>query len=58
MDPRLSDEKALKAFAASLKPHLILHLGDWGYPDTTEKNFPPSHRAIFSLSAGKPAKAL
>ena len=47
LDPRLSDEKALKAFAASLKPHLILHLGDWGYPDTTEKNFPPSTERFF-----------
>ncbi|MCS7189587.1 MAG: alkaline phosphatase D family protein, partial [Bacteroidia bacterium] len=22
-------------------PHLVIHLGDWGYPDTTEPNFPP-----------------
>ncbi len=41
------DEKKLKALAARLNPHLVLHLGDWGYPDTTEKNFPPSTERFF-----------
>ena len=41
------DEKNLKALAARLRPHLVLHLGDWGYPDTTEKNFPPSTERFF-----------
>lgn len=40
-------EKNLKALAARLSPHLVLHLGDWGYPDTTEKNFPPSTEHFF-----------
>jgi hypothetical protein len=47
MNPKAKEEKALKAFAARLAPHLVLHLGDWGYPDTTEKNFPPSTERLF-----------
>lgn len=47
LDPKLKAEKALKQYAAQLNPHLILHLGDWGYPDTTEKEFPPKTDHFF-----------
>ncbi len=47
LDPSSKNEKNLKAFAARLNPHLVLHLGDWGYPDTTENNFPPSTERLF-----------
>ncbi len=47
LDPKLKSEKALKQYAAQLNPHLVLHLGDWGYPDTTEKDFPPKTENFF-----------
>lgn len=40
--PASRDQKALYGVIARYQPHLIVHLGDWGYPDTTEPNFPPS----------------
>ncbi|RMF51726.1 MAG: hypothetical protein D6750_03230 [Bacteroidetes bacterium] len=42
LDPKLKDQQALYRLLASYEPHLVVHLGDWGYPDTTEPNFPPS----------------
>ncbi|GIV26092.1 MAG: hypothetical protein KatS3mg026_1784 [Bacteroidia bacterium] len=42
LDSRLKEQQALYRLIASYQPHLVVHLGDWGYPDTTEPNFPPS----------------
>jgi hypothetical protein len=47
LNPKDKNEKALKASAAKLQPHLVLHLGDWGYPDTTAKAFPPKTDNLF-----------
>lgn len=42
LTPKSKDQVALYRLIASYDPHLVVHLGDWGYPDTTEPNFPPS----------------
>ncbi len=44
LEPKSSDQKKLTQLLLQQEPHLIVHLGDWGYPDTTEPNFPPSTR--------------
>ncbi|MCX7606538.1 MAG: alkaline phosphatase D family protein [Bacteroidia bacterium] len=42
--PSSRDQIAIGPLIAEQKPHLIVHLGDWGYPDTTEPSFPPNSR--------------
>ncbi|MCX8113040.1 MAG: alkaline phosphatase D family protein [Bacteroidia bacterium] len=42
--PKTKDQLRLYQLIAQHQPHLIVHLGDWGYPDTTEKEFPPKTR--------------
>ncbi|MCS7152628.1 MAG: alkaline phosphatase D family protein [Bacteroidia bacterium] len=42
--PKSKDQLKAYKLLAEQQPHLIVHLGDWGYPDTTEKEFPPKTR--------------
>jgi len=44
LKPKNKDQLRLYQLIAQYEPHLIVHLGDWGYPDTTEKEFPPKTR--------------
>ncbi|MEN3040372.1 MAG: alkaline phosphatase D family protein [Bacteroidia bacterium] len=39
--PKTKDQRKIYQQLAQYEPHLIVHLGDWGYPDTTETEFPP-----------------
>ncbi|MCS7297129.1 MAG: alkaline phosphatase D family protein [Bacteroidia bacterium] len=48
ISPKSKDQLQLYRLIAEQKPHLIIHLGDWGYPDTTEKAFPP-HTRFFPM---------
>ncbi|MCX7652047.1 MAG: alkaline phosphatase D family protein [Bacteroidia bacterium] len=41
ISPESKDQLRAYELLARYEPHLIIHLGDWGYPDTTEKEFPP-----------------
>ncbi|MEN2992262.1 MAG: alkaline phosphatase D family protein [Bacteroidia bacterium] len=44
LGPQAKRQQAIYQQIAKVQPHLIIHLGDWGYPDTTEPNFPPGTR--------------
>ncbi|MGQ9864402.1 MAG: alkaline phosphatase D family protein [Bacteroidia bacterium] len=50
-------ETRLLRHAQKRQPRLFFHLGDWGYPDTTENNFPPETKNFFTCDSARVREA-